>query len=217
MSPAPSGSTSDEKHGAILARCEHAFRRFGVRAISMADLARELGVSKKTLYLFVKDKADLVRQVFTNMCRRQTLTMADLEEGQSNAMEALIASSSFIQRELRDMHPSVLFDLSKYYPDAHRALENHKQETMHGLLLRNIQRGQEEGLYRDDLDPTVIASLHLAMVQFMTDPATLRQLGQPLSDLQLQLHAYHLHGIASPKGLEYLRNRLNPESGLPAT
>lgn len=213
MSPATPGSTADSKHCSILHGCEQAFRRFGVRAISMADLARELGVSKKTLYVYVKDKADLVRQVFTGMCRRQESAMEAIDSGHDNAMEALIASSNFIQEELRGMHPSVLFDLSKYYPEAHQALERHKQSTMQGVLLRNIQRGQAQGLYREDVDPNVIAALHLAMVQFMTDPETLRQLGQPLSALQLQLHAYHLYGIASPKGLEYLRDRLHTEPG----
>ena len=215
MSPATTGTAADRKHSDILSGCEQAFRRFGVRAISMAELSRQLGISKKTLYLYVKDKADLVREVFTVLCQRQEENMDAIEHSHDNAMEALIALTQFIQEELRGMHPSVLFDLSKYYPDAHRALEEHKKKTLQGMLLRNIQRGQEQGLYREDIDPIVIASLHLGMVQFMTDPETLRQLGRPLSELQLQLHAYHLYGIASPKGLEYLRDRLNPESGQP--
>lgn len=213
MSPAPSGTASDDKHSNILSGCEHTFRRLGVRAVSMAELARQMGVSKKTLYLFVKDKADLVRQVFTGMCQRQKARMEALNEEHENAMEALIVSSEFIQEELQNMHPSVLFDLSKYYPEAHRAIERHKMSTLQGFLLKNIEQGQEQGLYRKDLDPTIVSALHMAMVQFATDPDTLRQIGRPLSELQLQLHTYHLHGIASAKGMAYLQNRIPTESG----
>jgi hypothetical protein len=101
------------------------------------------------------------------------------------------------------MHPSMLFDLQKYYPDAMRRLEQHKLENMQGYLLRNIERGQKEGVYRKDFDAKLISRLHMAMVQTMTDPSTLLEFGRPLSELQQELHAYHLRGIATQSGMDY--------------
>ena len=71
MSPAVQGSTQDTRLIELLEGCAQIFRRIGVRAVSMEDIARELGVSKKTLYKYCKDKADLVLQVFDPMCNRQ--------------------------------------------------------------------------------------------------------------------------------------------------
>ena len=51
----------------------------------------------------------------------------------------------------------------------------------------------------------------MAMVQTMTDPSTIDEFGRPLSELQQELHTYHLRGIATDKGLEYLRQRNNTQ------
>lgn len=209
MSPAPQGSTKDARLVDLLKGCEQAFRRFGVRAVSMDDLATQLGVSKKTLYRYFKDKADLVLQVFDQACNRQNSRTQTLSEGGNNAIDAVIEVMEYFQTELREMHPSMLFDLQKYYPEAMRRLHQHKMEAMQGYLIRNIERGQSEGLYRGDFDARLISRLHMAMVQTMTDPSTIDEFGRPLSELQKELHTYHLRGIATDKGMDYLHQRNN--------
>ena len=205
-SPTP-GNTQDSKLIELLDGCEQTFRRNGVRAVSMDDLARSLGVSKKTLYKYVKDKADLVLQVFDRMCSRQDERICSLAEGAENAIDAVIGAMEYMQSELREMHPSMLFDLKKYYPAALQRLERHKLDNMQGYLLRNIERGQREGFYRQDFDAKLISRLHMSMVQTMTDPSTLEEFGRPLSELQQELHAYHLRGIATAKGMQYYNDR----------
>ena len=207
MSPVAIGSTQDTRLIELLEGCEQVFRRIGVRAVSMDDLARELGVSKKTLYKFCKDKGDLVLQVFNRMCNRQDARICALSEGGENAIDGVINTMEYVQTELREMHPSMLFDLQKYYPSAMQRLEEHKQENMEGYLLRNIERGQREGFYRKDFDAKLISRLHMAMVQTMTDPSTLEEFGRPLSELQQELHAYHLRGIATERGMAYYHQR----------
>ena len=191
----------------LLNGAEQAFRRMGIRAVSMDDLARTLGVSKKTLYKHCTDKADLVLQVFDRMCNRQDARICELAENAGNAIDAGIDAMAYMQSELRDMHPSMLFDLKKYYPDAMARLERHKLDNMQGYLLRNIERGQREGYYRKDFDAKLISRLHMSMVQTMTDPSTLEEFGRPLSELQKELHAYHLRGISTEKGMALYHSR----------
>ena len=78
---------------------------------------------------------------------------------------------------------------------------------MEGYLLRNIERGQREDFYRKDFDAKLISRLHMAMVQTMTNPATIVEFGRPLSELQQELHAYHLRGIATEEGMAYYHQR----------
>ncbi len=207
MTPDVPKSNTESRLLDLLTGCEKLFDRFGVRAVSMDDLATQLGVSKKTLYRYFKNKADLVLQVFDQACSRQTKRTEMLAEGGLNAMDSVIAVMEYFQSELREMHPSMLFDLQKYYPEAMQRLQVHKMETIQGYLIRNIKRGQKEGFYRKDFDAKLISRLHMSMVQTMTDPATLKEFGRPLSELQIELHTYHLRGIATEKGLEHLRQR----------
>jgi len=207
MSPTLQGTAQDTRLDELLDGCEQTFRRNGVRAVSMDDLAQALGVSKKTLYKYCRDKADLVLQVFDRMCTRQDAQICALSESGENAIDGVISTMEYVQGELRDMHPSMLFDLQKYYPAAMQRLEQHKQENMEGYLLRNIERGQQEGFYRKDFDAKLISRLHMAMVQTMTNPATIEEFGRPLSELQQELHAYHLRGIATEEGMAYYHQR----------
>ena len=207
MTPATQGSAKDVRLTELLKGCEQTFRRIGVRAVSMDDIASALGVSKKTLYKYFKDKSDLVLQVFDQMCIRQDARICSLAENGENAIDAVIGAMEYMQSELREMHPSMLFDLKKYYPDAMQRLEDHKLKNMQGYLLRNIKRGQKEGFYREDFDAKLISRLHMAMVQTMTDPSTLEEFGRPLSELQQELHAYHLRGIATERGMAYYHQR----------
>lgn len=206
MTESSQESTSD-RWLELLDGAEQAFRRLGIRSVSMDDLARNLGVSKKTLYKHVKDKSDLVLQVFDRMCTRQDAQICSLSQSGENAIDAVINAMEYMQSELREMHPSMLFDLQKYHPEAMQRLERHKLDNMQGYLLRNIERGQREGFYREDFDAGLIARLHMSMVQTMTDPSTLEEFGRPLSELQKELHAYHLRGIATKKGMDYYHNR----------
>ena len=112
----------------LLKGCEQTFRRIGVRAVSMDDIAGALGVSKKTLYKYCKDKSDLVLQVFDQMCIRQDHRICALAESGENAIDAVIGAMEYMQSELREMHPSMLFDLKKYYPIAMQRLEDAKAE-----------------------------------------------------------------------------------------
>ena len=207
MTPSAKESNTESRLLELLTGCEKSFDRFGVRALSMDDLATQLGVSKKTLYRYFKNKADLVLQVFDQACTRQTKRTETLSKCGLNAIDAVIAVMEYFQTELREMHPSMLFDLQKYYPEAMQRLQTHKMETMQGYLVRNIERGQKEGFYRKDFDAKLISRLHMSMVQTMTDPATLEEFGRPLSELQMELHTYHLRGVATEKGLEHLRQR----------
>ena len=209
MTSAQQDPKEDARLLALLEGSELAFRKFGVRAPSMDDLAGHLGVSKKTLYKHVKDKADLVFQVFNHICTRQDDQIAALSASGKNAIEAVICAMEYLQSELREMHPSLLFDLQKYYPSSMERLHQHKMKNMQGYLVRNIERGQKEGFYRKDFDARLISRLHMAMVQTMTDPATLEEFGRPLYELQKELHTYHLRGIANDNGLKYLRDRNN--------
>ena len=209
MSPATQGSNRDTRLIELLRECEKAFHRYGVRAVSMDDLATHLGVSKKTLYRYFKDKSDLVFQVFDQTCTRQNQRIEDLAQLGSNAVDAVISMMEYFQSELREMHPSMLFDLHKYHPETMKRLRLHKEDHLQGYLIRNIERGQKEGLYRDDFDARLISRLHMAMVNTMTAPSTMEEFGRPLLELQKELHTYHLRGIATDKGLAYLRERNN--------
>src|ERR1035437_659352 len=106
----------DEKLEKIIIESAALFRKYGIRSLSMDDISRELGISKKTIYQYVSNKAELIEMILDwvsthNICLRSETT------GEANAIDDLLSFSLTVQDETNESTPAILFDLQKYYPD----------------------------------------------------------------------------------------------------
>ena len=94
---------------------EELFMRYGVRSISMDDIARHLTVSKKTLYQHFADKEDIVTVTCKAHLDRNAEEFQVIRKTAKNAIEELVQLSVCLKRNMQDMNPSLLFDLQKYH------------------------------------------------------------------------------------------------------
>src|SRR6201989_3381049 len=102
----------------ILKGAEELFMRYGVRSISMDDIARHLMVSKKTLYQHFEDKEDLVTQASETHIEKSRKQYEALTESPANAIDELARISVCLRNDMNGMNHSLLFDLQKYHPRA---------------------------------------------------------------------------------------------------
>jgi AcrR family transcriptional regulator len=202
----------DEKFIAILAGAARVFMQYGVKSITMDDIARELKISKKTLYQYVTDKNDLVLKVVEGKCYQEECMLQQIEEEGGNAIDELIAISRKVSEELHQVHPSVIFDLQKYYPEAWKRFEEHKYNTILGKIKKNLERGIDEGLYRDNLDADIISKLFTAKIDIMFDPMIFPFGKYSFEHIHWEITRYHIRGIASEKGIKYLTKIVNNQS-----
>ncbi len=192
------------------------FWTYGIKSVTMDDMSARLGISKKTLYQHVKDKNDLVAKVLRHV-RTQFKEAIDEELAKElNAIDELFAITNRVAGQLRGIHPSIHFDLEKYHPEAfHEMLEN-KRSEIYGCMAANMQRGIREGVYRDDLDIPMIAMIYIARFDLVFDGELFPPEQFNMDDLHWELFRYHIHGIASAKGLKYLQKKVAKEM-TPAT
>jgi len=188
------------------------FVKYGIKSLTMDDIARQLGISKKTLYISFANKRDLVKkvmeyQISTVQCEVEN----ECIEGE-NAIDELMGIGRKVNEGLSDAHPSIMFDIQKYYPQAWRVLMNHKEEFVFNKMLTNLKRGMSEGLYRDNLNPEVITKAFMVMTEAMMS----NQLAIPgkfnFQELHLELMRYHIRGIANGKGREYLKQKFKEDN-----
>ncbi|MDG1780760.1 MAG: TetR/AcrR family transcriptional regulator [Flavobacteriales bacterium] len=201
----------EEKLTKIISEAQAVFMRFGIKSVNMDDIARHLGISKKTLYKYVSDKADLVQKCFFMHCEMEEKQLSRISSMDMNAIDESFETMHFIKDMIKDVHPSIMFDMEKYYPEVMKKTEDIRQKTVYANLKANLEKGIKEGLYREDLNPEIIAHIYVSSVeaifhsqQFMTSQVS-------LSDLYLELFRYHIRGIASTKGREYLIEKIKTE------
>ena len=179
---------------------EDLFMRYGVRSISMDDIARHLAVSKKTLYQHFADKEDIVTMTCKAHLDRNALEFQSIRNTAKNALEELAQLSVCLKRNVQDMNPSLLFDLQKYHPKAWSVWLNHKNIFIRESVVRNLKQGIEEGYFRPEMDPDVIAAVRLEMVQLAFNEEIFPRERFKLPDVQMQIFDHFVFGLLTEKG-----------------
>ena len=111
---------------------------YGIRTVTMDDISRDLGISKKTIYQYFKDKKDLVNTITALHLDIEKSRFESTELRSENSVHELILISQCLRESIKDMRMNVLNDLQKFYPEAWKMFENFKRNTMLCSITRVI-------------------------------------------------------------------------------
>lgn len=200
----------DEKFETILMGALKVFMTYGIRSVTMDDLAKHMGISKKTLYKYVTDKNDLVIKGIEFHQKMELCAMEACVSKKLNAIDENFEISKLCVDQLQNIHPSVMYDLEKYYPEARQKFDEYKKTVVKSWVEDNMKRGIEEGFYREDLNIPILTGMYLARMDdfFNTE---LFPKGVSFSEIYLEIFRYHIRGLASEKGVKYLQQKVKNE------
>lgn len=196
-----------EKLESILDRSIELFRNYGIRVISMDDIARETGVSKKTIYQFVDNKPDLIRKCLDHSMQKFQCWMDDLDKRRLNAIEELLEISKRVNDEHEKFSPSNLFEMKKYYPEIFREHINEEKNLIYHYCKQNLENGISEKLYREDLDVELISQLYIQKISAIHDGDFLSQANFSFGRIFEVMFENHIRGIANKSGIKYFEKR----------
>jgi AcrR family transcriptional regulator len=189
--------------------------RYGIKSVTMDDVCRELGISKKTLYQFVEDKADLITKVLDHDIREEEKSINAILGNNLTALEELHRIQSMVTQKVRNMHSSIIYDLRKYYPEALNRVMQHRNDFVVGCIEQNIRKGQKEGVFRTDIHPAVIARIYSSRIEVVIDSSLFADLNLSTAEIYVEAVHYHIRGIATEKGLRYLETIENKSQPKP--
>lgn len=192
----------------ILEKVAKLYNKYGIKSITMDDVAKELGISKKTLYQYVENKNELVSKAIDYQLNERGCTFEKIAKKEQNAIEKLLEVGVYIVKTIKDYNPSTEYDLKKYYPEIFTKLDKVRKERMYQAIIKNIQKGKDEGLYRLDMNDKIIAQIQVS--RFLNINANELFNTEDILEPQyiLELFIYHIRGIANKKGIEVLEKTL---------
>lgn len=180
------------------------FRRYGIKSITMDEIATQLGVSKKTLYQYFSDKDELVEAVVKATIKFAQETCDNNKANSRDAVHELFEAMVLVQDIFSEMNSAMMYDLEKFHPGAYKHFLDHKNKYLYEIIRANLRRGIEEGLYRPDINIDIIARFGLEgmMLAFNQDifPSSKFNLGE----LHKALIEHFLFGVASSKGYKLI-------------
>jgi TetR/AcrR family transcriptional regulator, cholesterol catabolism regulator len=195
----------------ILEQAHKLFMRLGIKSMTMDDVASQLRMSKKTLYEHFTDKNDLVEQVVAGVCKYHRSTTDAICAKGLNAIDEVFEIMNFVVGQIGGVHPSVQFDLQKYHPKAWGIMEQAEKTDISRCVTQNLRKGVKEGFFREDLDVEVISRIYVSRIDALWDGRVFPPGQFSVKDVLWKNFEYHIRGIASRKGLEYLEKKVKKE------
>jgi AcrR family transcriptional regulator len=196
-----------EKREEIMQNATVVFMRFGIKSVTMDDLARELGISKKTIYQHFKDKNNLIESIIQKRLDKDQRECVSIRDNSLNAIDSLNRVISMVAENLGSIHPSVFYDLQKYHPKANQVLNNHKNSFVLDFIHNNILRGIKEGYYRSDFDVEIVSNVYVRMTDSVITGEILNSDKKNLQTIYQEVIAFMIHGLISDKGREYVQSK----------
>ena len=189
-----------ETRDRILQESWHLFFAYGIKTITMDDIARHLSISKKTLYEHFEDKDALVTAVFKAFIEKIQQEVTAFKTTCKDAIEELIKGSEYMGTVMKNVNPATFVDLRKHYPNAWTLFHENHKGFMINSIRENLERGIAQGLYRQGLDLNIVALSRLFEIEMCMDPEKFPQRQFNIDKVQLTTMDIFMHGISTLKG-----------------
>ena len=192
----------------ILDKAFELFTKFGIKSVSMDDLSAELGISKKTLYQTICNKNELIEKIFTAQIKKEKEILEKTTSQSTDAIEELLMVARRKIDILKKLSQSTIFDLKKYHKNTWLSIESLHQKYMLEILIKNLKKGIAQGLYREHINPEIVARIYLGQSLAVMDGRLFPRNFPNFSQVPIQALECHLRGIVSEMGLELFTQKM---------
>jgi len=178
--------------------------QYGIRSVSMDDIAANLGMSKKTIYQYFKDKDELVEAVVEEVIStNQCACKADIDRSE-NAVHEIFLVMEMMAEMFKTMNPFILHDMQKYHPSAFSKFKKHKNEFLYNVCTQNLLRGVKEELYREELAVDILCRYRVETMFIPFSPEFQQSLKHSLGKIEEEILMHFLFGLVSQKGYKQI-------------
>ena len=176
----------------------------GVKHVTMDDLATQLGISKKTIYQFYKDKDTLVKAVVEVALEEHVYKHTKAQNDAENSVHEIFLMLEEMQAMFKSMNPIAMSELAKYYPEAFVKIDQFKNEFMLSIIKNNLIKGIEQGVYRDNIDIEILSKYRLATLFVPFDIHVFPQNKFDLGNVNFQIIENFIYGVMTLEGIRLM-------------
>lgn len=174
--------------------------KYGIKSVSLDDISRGIGISKKTIYQYFENKKSLISEVIKSFIQKDEKDINTIIDQSKDALDEMALLAKHVLKFLRGMSPSMMFDTQKYYPQVWATIEKQHFTFILETVKTNIKRGQQEGLYQKDVNADITSKLYVRQILALSDESIFPLSEYTRSDLYRNMVTYHMRGIMSEKG-----------------
>jgi len=184
----------------IKQKADELFRSYGIKSVTMDEIASRVGVSKKTIYQSFTDKDQLVDEVIGELLTYNQACCTKDKAKSLNAVHEVFLALEMVKQMFDNMNPAILHDMERNHPATFQKFLLHKNKFLFQVIKENIERGKKEELYREDINTDVIAKIRLETMMLPFNQEIFPKNKFNLVELEQQLMEHFLFGVTTMKG-----------------
>lgn len=194
----------------IASKARKEFYKYGVKSITMDEIASKLGISKRTIYEKFKDKEELLIECILLENREKKEQARLIKENSQTVLDLFLRMQKLNMRGILKISNKYYADIRKYYPQAQELLKEIEEERTRGMF-QLFKEGVEQGVFRDDINFNVVGVLLRSQLYQLFSTVSIVTNEEYLREIYESLIYIYIRGVSTPQGQEVLDKYIEKE------
>jgi AcrR family transcriptional regulator len=192
----------------IIEEATKQFFQFGIRNVTMDEMAVTLGISKRTVYEIFKDKSELVQTCIGKLTEYQDKNIVKVVSESSNVIEAIFVFMREGIKAMNSINPVFFKDFEKLYPALWRKLEKEALAKRLELSVKLLTAGVDQGLFRKDMNTEIVSKLFHTQINLLADDTIFPRDKYNHAEVFQNMIINFTRGISTQRGIEIIDKML---------
>jgi TetR/AcrR family transcriptional regulator, cholesterol catabolism regulator len=192
--------TQQEGKDRILSAAYELFSRYGIKSVTMDDIAKHLSISKKTIYQYFRDKDEVVHTLLESRFQTDMADFETIASTAANVVEEVFAHMKKLHQMFTNANPNMFYDLRKHHPRSWDMVTRFRNETALGMVERALEKGKKDGYVRPDVNVSILSRLRIEEIEMGFNPQLFPPAQYPILDVQIAFVEHFLYGVCTLKG-----------------
>ncbi|MEK6615306.1 MAG: TetR/AcrR family transcriptional regulator [Bacteroidota bacterium] len=184
----------------ILLAAQELFFKYGIRSISMDDIAKHLSISKKTIYQFFKNKDEVVQMLMVTELNKNRCDFNTVVETSENVIVEFFGMMKHVSALFSKINPILFYDIQKFHSETWKLFKEFKENCILKLVEESLVKGMKQGFIRADINPKILARMRIEQVDLGFNPNVFPPDKFKIVDVQIALLDHFLYGVCTLKG-----------------
>jgi TetR/AcrR family transcriptional regulator, cholesterol catabolism regulator len=190
----------------IIAESSSQFKKYGIKSITMDDIAQNLSISKRTIYENFKDKNELLRSCLEGMFVEGRQKHEQIINNTPNVIEAMFAFMQEGVTAIKTVNPLFALDLKKYHFGIWEEAQRQKEDVQFSQIYRLLRKGINENLFRKEINIEIVAKILMEQLNVLSNEKSFPRDKYKMEEVLECIIVNFMRGIATQKGLEIIEN-----------
>jgi len=193
-----------ERRDRIIEEALKLFMKYGIRNITMDDLAKHLGISKRTIYEYFKDKDSLLLQCVKSLASDQKKRINHIIKTSPHVIDSIYQIIGEKSALMRTLNPLFMEDMRKYHPSIFKLI--HKSDELDDISLTEqlLIYGIEEGIFFPEINTSLVARFMQEMFRLFGNSEVFPLEQYDRTEMIENIFMAYIRGLCTNDGIEIL-------------